>query len=149
MTADDFIIRSYQRSDEDAVIRLWLRCGLTVPWNNPQRDIERKLQVQPELFLVGLIENRIVATAMGGYDGHRGWINYLGVDPDYRRRGLAQSIMNRIKTELTALGCPKINLQIRAGNASAIAFYQSIGFRQDDVLSMGFRMIPDQPETED
>src|SRR5262249_59335693 len=86
-------IRPFEPGEEAQVIALWERCGLTRPWNDPHKDIRRKLRVRPDLFLVGLLEGKVVATVMAGYDGHRGWISYLGVDPDHRRRGLGRAIM--------------------------------------------------------
>ncbi len=80
-------IRSFQDSDEAAVIQLWDRCGLLRPWNDPRKDIARKKRMQRDLILVGTVDGEIVAAAMGGYDGHRGWINYLAVDPNRRRQG--------------------------------------------------------------
>ena len=79
------------------IIDLWKTCDLTRPWNDPDKDIDRKMKVDPELFLVGLINNKIVASVMGGYDGHRGWANYLAVDPDYQRLGLGQEIMEAVE----------------------------------------------------
>lgn len=131
-----------------AVIQLWLACGLTVPWNDPEKDINRKLNVQRELFLVGLYGDDLIASAMGGYDGHRGWVNYLGVDPKYQRMGFARKMMQDLQKRLLDLGCPKINLQIRDSNTDAIEFYKQIGFKQDAVLSMGLRLIPDKPKSE-
>lgn len=141
---DQMIIRPFHPDDESAVVALWERCGLTRPWNNPRKDIARKMAVQPEWFLVGVVDERIVVTAMAGYDGHRGWINYLAVDPDFRHRGYARAIMERAEQLLLAFGCPKINVLIRSDNAAAIAFYERIGFAQDDVLSFGKRLIPDE-----
>ena len=140
----DFHIRQYSSGDQKAVIALWQKCNLTRMWNNPRLDIERKLKVNPELFLVGLAENRVIATAMGGYEGHRGWVNYLAVDPEYQRKGLGQQIMKAIEDKLLAIGCPKINLQIRMDNLSAVAFYKSIGYKTDDVISMGKRLVEDK-----
>ena len=125
------------------VIELWQRCGLVAPQNNPKRDIERKLKVNPEWFLVGEFEGRIVATCMAGYEGHRGWINYLAVSPKYRRQGLATLMMQEAEHVLKDTGCPKINLQIRASNKGVIAFYEAIGFKKDDVVSMGKRLEQD------
>ena len=139
----DFHIRQYSPEDQKAVIELWQKCNLTRPWNNPRLDIERKLKVNPELFLVGLAENRVIATAMGGYEGHRGWVNYLAVDPEYQRKGLGQQIMKATEDKLLAIGCPKINLQIRMDNLSAVAFYKSIDYKTDDVISMGKRLVED------
>jgi ribosomal protein S18 acetylase RimI-like enzyme len=144
VSREELTIRQYSSDDQKAVIALWQKCNLTHSWNNPKRDIERKLKVNPELFLVGLLDNKIIATAMGGYEGHRGWVNYLAVDPEYQRKGLGQQIMQAIEGKLVALGCPKINLQIRTENVSAIAFYKSIGYKTDDVISMGKRLIEDE-----
>jgi len=136
-------VRPYTTDNETAVIDLWRRCGLTRPQNNPKIDIERKLKVQPELFLVGLIEGTIVATVMGGYEGHRGWINYLGVDPRFQKKGLGRQLMDIMQKKLFALGCPKINLQVREDNLEAVKFYNTIGYTRDAVLSFGKRLIKD------
>ncbi|MBR8655224.1 GNAT family acetyltransferase [Achromobacter sp. Marseille-Q0513] len=143
MSHHDLNIRAFHPADEAAVIQLWHDCGLTRPWNDPKKDVARKLTVQPGLFLVGEAGGRIVAAAMAGYDGHRGWINYLAVAPDCRRRGHASALMRAAERKLLELGCPKINLLIRAENAAVRDFYQSLGFGMDDVLSMGKRLIPD------
>ena len=140
-------IRPYQPSDETAVIALWRRCDLTRPWNDPKLDIERKLLVNPELFLVAEIDGEIMASVMGGYEGHRGWINYLAVDPNYQRQGLGREMMEVVEERIRALGSPKINLQIRAGNTAVIEFYQSIGYKMDEVVSMGKRLVEDAPLT--
>ena len=138
-------IRPYTPADETAVIALWQRCELTRPWNDTRKDIERKLTVQPELFVVGERQGQIVATAMAGFDGHRGWINYLAVSPEVQKQGLGRQLMTHVEQALTAMGCPKLNLQVRAGNAQALAFYQAIGYGQDELVSMGKRLISDQP----
>ena len=133
-------IRSYQDSDEKGVVELWDACGLIVPQNDPIRDIQRKLKVNPEWFLVGVEDERIVASCMVGYDGHRGWINYLAVSPSKQRRGLASQIMNEAERLLAVAGCPKINLQVRTTNGAVVAFYQSLGFKVDDVTSLEKRL---------
>jgi ribosomal protein S18 acetylase RimI-like enzyme len=136
-------IRAYRTPDEAAVVALWHACGLTRPWNDPHRDIARKMTVQPELFLIGTIDDLIVATAMVGFDGHRGWINYLAVDPSQRLRGHAREMMNEAERLLTARGCPKLNLQVRAGNDAVLAFYAALGYEVDGAVSLGKRLIPD------
>ena len=136
-------IRSFQDSDEAQVIRLWERCGLLRPWNDPSQEIASKKRMQRELFLVGTIGDKIVASVMGGYDGHRGWVNYLAVDPDRRRQGLASALMTEVERRLRPLGCAKINLQVRRDNLEAISFYQRIGFKEDDVVSLGKRLVRD------
>jgi len=137
------LIRPFQTEDEDALVALWNMCELTVPWNNPHKDIARKLQVQPELFLVGILDSSLIATVMGGYEGHRGWINYLAVHPDFQEKGYGQEIMNSVETGLREMGCPKINLQIRTGNDKIASFYQKLGFTKDHVVSMGKRLEAD------
>ena len=137
-------IREYQVSDEKAVIALWEQCDLIVPWNNPVQDIERKLKVDPELFLVGEKDGYIVASVMGGYEGHRGWINYLAVHPEHRRKGLGKKIMLEVEKRIREKGCPKINLQVRASNNDIIAFYQAIGFKNDKVIGLGKRLVEDE-----
>ena len=136
-------VRAFARGDADAVVALWERCGLTRPWNDPRKDIARKLAVGADLFLVGLLEATIVASAMGGYEGHRGWVNYLAVDPRLQRRGLGLRMMAEIETALRARGCAKINVQIRRSNETATAFYRALGFSVDDVISMGKRLEHD------
>ena len=134
------IIRSFQISDEPDVIDLWHRCNLVVPQNDPKKDIEMKLRMQPELFFVGVIYNRIVSTIMSGYDGHRGWIYYLAVDPDFQQNGIGRRMVEKAEMKLRKLGCQKINLQIRNSNKSVIAFYKHIGFLDEDVIGLGKRL---------
>ncbi len=136
-------IRSYRNVDEEAVIKLWKDCGLVVPWNDPVRDIERKLKVDPDLFLVGELAGEIVASVMGGYEGHRGWINYLAVSPRHQRKGFGRSIMEVVELAIQRKGCPKINLQVRSSNTDIASFYQAIGYEIDDVIGLGKRLEPD------
>ncbi|MBC7481396.1 MAG: GNAT family acetyltransferase [Rhizobacter sp.] len=136
-------IRPYEATDEAAVIALWHECGLTRPWNDPRRDIARKLTVQPELFLIGTTGAGPVATVMVGFDGHRGWVNYLAVAPSHRHRSIGRVLMQEAERLLTALGCPKLNLQVRSSNTEVIAFYRALGYAPDDVVSMGRRLIAD------
>ena len=140
---NDLVIRPYQTQDEAVVLELWLQCNLVVPQNNPGRDIKRKLQVNPEWFLVGVVDGKVVATCMAGYEGHRGWINYLAVSPQHRRQGIGRRIMEEAEEKLTSAGCPKINLQVRETNQEVIQFYARIGYTKDPVVSMGKRLEHD------
>jgi ribosomal protein S18 acetylase RimI-like enzyme len=133
-------VRPFDPSDEAAVVQLWRDCGLVVPWNNPHKDLQRKLKVQPEMFIVGCSDEQVIATVMAGYDGHRGWINYLAVHPDHQRNGIGRRMMEEAESRLRATGCPKINLQVRSSNAAVIEFYKAIGFKPDDVVSFGKRL---------
>lgn len=136
-------IRRYHDADEAAVVRLWNECDLVRPWNDPHKDIRRKLTVQSDLFLVGLLDGKVMATAMAGFDGHRGWVNYLAVAESYRRRGLGRALMERVEELLKDIGCPKLNIQVRSTNAAVLAFYERLGYTQDQTISLGKRLIPD------
>lgn len=138
-------IRPYRSPDEAALLALWQTCGLIKPQNDPLKDIARKLRVNPEWFLVGELDGRIVAGVMAGYEGHRGWINYLAVAPTHRRAGLGRAMMTEAERLLRAAGCPKINLQVRTENTGVIEFYQQIGFAVDDVVSLAKRLERDAP----
>lgn len=138
-------LRPYRAADEAAVLALWRACDLVRPWNDPRKDIRRKLRVNPEWFLVGELDGRLAATVMIGYEGHRGWINYLAVDPACRRRGLGRVLMAEAERILRAAGCPKLNLQVRAGNAAALEFYRRLGFVVDAAVSLGKRLEHDTP----
>jgi ribosomal protein S18 acetylase RimI-like enzyme len=136
-------IRPFAEPDRAAVVALWRRCELTRPWNDPDRDIDRKLAVDPAGLLVAVEADRIVATVMAGYDGHRGWINYLAVDPAAQGGGVGALMMAAAEQLLSERGCPKVNLQIRTTNLAAVAFYEAIGYRPDDVVSYGRRLLDD------
>lgn len=136
-------IRAFEKEDKEEVISLWNQCGLVVPQNDPEKDIDRKLMVDPDLFLVGVNGESVVATVMGGYEGHRGWINYLAVKPSEQRKGYGQAIMAAVEVLIRKKGCPKINLQVRTSNEAAIAFYAAIGYASDDVVGLGKRLEHD------
>lgn len=137
------LIRPFNPSDELAVIALWNTCALTRPWNDPSLDIARKLKVNPEWFLIGDEDGQIIASAMFGYEGHRGWVNYLAVSPSHQRKGYATQLMQRGEQLLRDAGCPKLNLQVRSTNVSTLAFYESLGYKNDEVISLGKRLISD------
>jgi ribosomal protein S18 acetylase RimI-like enzyme len=138
------IIRSFTKADEAAVVALWRTAGLTRPWNDPHLDIARKQTVQPELFLVGELGGEVVASAMAGYDGHRGSIYYLAVSPDHQRQGHARAMMAEVERRLLALGCPKLNLVVRHDNRAAIGFYDRIGYEEQTVAVLGKRLVVDE-----
>ncbi len=133
-------IRPFALADEPATIALWQRCGLVVPWNVPTLDIQRKLDFQPELFFVAERGSELIGTVMAGYEGHRGWINSMAVEPGLQGAGLGRRLMEHAEQRLRALGCAKINLQVRATNERVIGFYRSLGFRIDETVSMGKRL---------
>ena len=137
-------IRAFDPAETESVVALWETCGLVRPWNDPRKDIARKLLVQPELFRVLEEEGRVAGTAMVGYDGHRGSVYYLAVDPALRGRGFGRLLMAEAERLLIDIGCPKINLQVRAGNEAVIGFYAGLGYAEDAVANLGKRLIPDE-----
>ncbi|HTO56072.1 MAG TPA: GNAT family acetyltransferase [Myxococcota bacterium] len=137
-------IREFADADEEAVVALWTHSGLVRPWNDPRKDVARKKMLQRELFLVAEDAGRIVGSVMGGYDGHRGWVYYLAVAESHRKSGLGRALMDAVETRLRALGCPKLNLQVREDNLQALGFYAAIGFRRDASVSLGKRLESDE-----
>jgi len=140
--------RPFDESDSDKVIALWEKAGLLRPWNNPNKDIARKLQEMAvnsySWFWVAEQNGVIIATAMAGYDGHRGSVNYLGVDPDVQQSGVGRRIMQRIEADLIAAGCPKLNLQVRDDNIDVLAFYDRLDYQRDATISLSKRLISDE-----
>ena len=140
---ESLLIRKFQESEEQSLVSLWNVCKLTVPWNNPYKDIARKLSVQPELFLVGYIEDKLIASVMAGYDGHRGCINYFAVHQDFQARGYGKQLMDNVENGLRELGCPKINLFVRNTNIKVKAFYKTNNYEKQDAQIYGKRLIED------
>jgi len=140
-------IRIFQSADEAVVVALWQACGLVRPWNDPHTDIARKLTEQPELFLVGTVGAQLMATAMVGFDGHRGWVYYLAVAPGHRQQSHGRALMQEAERLLTQRGCPKLNLLVRTSNTAVIEFYRKLGYVQDEAVSLGKRLIHDPAST--
>jgi ribosomal protein S18 acetylase RimI-like enzyme len=134
-------ITQYESQFQNAVVDLWTKCGLIVPWNNPVEDIQRKLEFQPELFFIALCKGAVIGSVMVGYEGHRGWINYLAVVPRFQKRGYGKQLMTKAISELQKLGCGKVNLQVRTNNSLIIEFYQHLGFQIEDRINMGLRLV--------
>ena len=141
---EEFCIGTYETEDEAAMIELWQACGLVVPWNNPHTDIARKTADSPELFFSGKIDGRLVASCMAGYDGHRGWIYFLAVHPEYQKRGYAAKLIEHSEDRLKALGCPKLELMVRKSNQGVIDFYRATGFDLDPVVVLSKRLQSDE-----
>ncbi len=144
-----FTIRAFSPADADPVVALWHECGLVRAWNDPYKDIARKLGEQPELFLVACAgadgggEGVIAGAAMVGFDGHRGWVYYLAVAPGMQRMSIGRALMARAEQLLIERGCPKLMLMVRSSNAAVVAFYRELGYGEESVIVMGKRLIPD------
>ena len=138
------IIRQYNEKDREQVIELWETCNLTRPWNDPNKDFVRKKGVGEDLFIVLEFENKIIGTVMGGYDGHRGVMNYLAVNPNFRGKGFGKMLVEAVEDKLKKVGCPKVNLLVRSDNVEVSNFYEGINYiKQGDVLVFGKRLILD------
>ncbi|CAH2779705.1 MAG: Acetyltransferase YpeA [uncultured Paraburkholderia sp.] len=138
-------IRRFDARDTDAVIALWQEAfpeyrDATKPQRNPHLSIANKLATQPELFFVAVLNERVVGSVMGGYDGHRGWLYSLAVDASLRRHGIGSRLVAHVEAALTALGCPKLNLQVLSAKSEVRAFYEALGYRADAVVSLGKRL---------
>ena len=131
-------IRAYENADHDDVVQLWRLVFPNAPArNDPVLNIRRKLQAGPELFLVASVDSRVVGTTMAGFDGHRGWLHLIAVAPEQRRQGIGSEMIREAEDRLAALGCPKVNLQVRASSPEAVGFYQRLGYAVEERISMG------------
>ena len=129
--------------DEDvgAVIALWKSCGLTRPWNNPEKDIAFARGKPHSDILVGATDGKVVASIMVGHDGHRGSFYYVAVDPKYQHHGIGQALIRAGEEWLKERGVWKVNLLIRQENADVQGFYKRLGYEVNEVMSMGQRLI--------
>ena len=138
-------LRIYQESDEPQVVKLWQQVFPNSPsWNDPLEDIKRKLSVQRELFIVAMYGEELVGTALAGYDGHRGWVYYVAVNPNLRRCGIGAALMRYVEKDLAEMGCPKLNLQVRAENREVVAFYESLDYNVEERVRRGKRLTQDK-----
>jgi ribosomal protein S18 acetylase RimI-like enzyme len=131
-------IRPYQERDLEPLVALLSTVFPDrAPHNDPRASIRRKLAVLPELLLVGHEDGRLVATAMGGWDGHRGWLYQVAVAPEARGCGHGRAIVEAVEARLRAHGCPKLNLQVLASNPAAVGFWRKLGYRVEERFSLG------------
>ena len=135
--------RDFVADDTDAVVALWQACGLTRAWNDPYKDIARKMTDRNGAFWVVANSDGLIASVMVGYDGHRGTINYLAVTPEAQAQGVGGELMRRAEAYLTDLGCPKVSFCVRKDNLPVLSFYDRLGYEIDDVHFLGKRLIPD------
>jgi ribosomal protein S18 acetylase RimI-like enzyme len=142
MNAVDITIRPYIESDETGVVGLWREAFPDTPAHNvPEEDIRRKLAIQRELFYVVLDGDRLVGSAMAGFDGHRGWVYYVAVAISHRRNGIGEALMSEVEQGLKQVGCSKLNLQVRADNHEVVAFYKKLGYEIEERVSMGKKLV--------
>jgi ribosomal protein S18 acetylase RimI-like enzyme len=128
--------REATAADRAGVVALWQACGLTRPWNDPQRDFDLAAGGEASAVLI-VGDGAVVGSIMVGFDGHRGWVYYLAVDPNHRRYGLGRALMEAAEVWLAARGCPKVQLMVRDGNDEVAAFYAALGFERQRVATFG------------
>ena len=133
-------IRPMREEDRSGLIDLWHACGLTRPWNDPDRDIDLAVNAADASILVGEEEGRLIACVMVGFDGHRGWVYYLGVSADRQRRGHGRAMFAAAQAWLEERGAPKIQLMLRDDNAEARQFYEALGLELQPVVTLGRRL---------
>jgi ribosomal protein S18 acetylase RimI-like enzyme len=138
-------IRKVTPADTEAVLELWRAVfpeygDASHPQRTPSASLARKLAFGDGLFWAAERGGRLVGTAMAGYDGHRGWLYSVGVHPDARGEGIGGALVEEAERALAALGCPKVNLQVFATNAGGRAFWRSVGYAEDGVVSFGKRL---------
>ena len=139
-------IRAYHPDDRDAVISLWQESGLTRPWNDAKLDIADKLTVQSDLFFVMFDAGALVGSAMASFDGHRGMVYYLAINPKSQRQGFGRQLMMHVETALAAKGCRKINLMVRSENQPVQDFYDALGYTHQTVSVLG-KWLKGGPDT--
>lgn len=137
-------MREAAAQDRDDVIALWGRCGLTRPWNDPVKDFDRALSADNAVIFLVEGKTQAIGTIMAGEDGHRGWVYYLGVDPDARRGGLGRQLMQAAEDWILARNIPKSQLMVRTDNDDAIGFYKALGYDVQQVVTLGRRLIDHQ-----
>jgi ribosomal protein S18 acetylase RimI-like enzyme len=135
------LIRAYKDADEATVIALWREAlADAAPHNDPALAVRKKKEARDDLFLVAEVNGRVVGTAMGGYDGHRGWVYSLAVAEPHRRQGVGSALVRHLEAVLADRGCLKVNLQVRSSNAAVVAFYEALGYGVEQRASMGKRL---------
>ena len=132
--------RDIQEKDEESVVTLWKRCELTRSWNDPYKDIKFARVNETSTVLVGIVEERVVASVMVGHDGHRGVLYYLAVDPTFQKRGFGKAAVAAAEAWLRERGVWKINLMVRSENEKAGHFYKHLGYEVNPVTSFGKRL---------
>jgi hypothetical protein len=133
-------IRTYLVTDREPLIALWERCLLTRPWNDPSADIDLAIRADSAEIFIGLHGDHLIASVMVGFDGHRGWVYYLAVDPSYRKNGHGRKLMAIAEAWLVERHAPKIQLMVRGDNETAIGFYAALGYTEQNVKTIGKRL---------
>lgn len=126
--------------DVEPVVALWEVCGLTRPWNDPREDYFKALSAPDAVVILGFENDIVTASVMVGFDGHRGWIYYLAVEPSQQRQGVGRTMMEAAEQWLRDRGAPKLQLMVRETNTAVLAFYERLGLERQQVVTLGKRL---------
>ncbi len=135
-------IRTYRDADQEAVLALWERAGINRPWLNLRAEIAEKRKRDRSLFLVATDGDEIIGAVMGAYDGRRGWVYHLAVQPSWQRDGIGRALMQELERRMLRLGVSKLNLQVRNHNLVATGFYERLGYQDERLTSFGKQLRP-------
>lgn len=146
----DTITRRYQPQDREPLLALWTQVlPASQPWNDPVAELARKLSQHDDLVFVAEKEGILIGAVVAGYDGIRGWIYRLAVSPENRRLGIGRQLLKQAESALLALGCPKVNLQVRATNSGSLEFYRRCGYLVQDHSSLGKPLLSEADSPDD
>ena len=136
-------IEKYSMKSYVEVITLWRKAGISVGSSDTKEELEKMYQRNPQLFLIGKINKKIVGVVMGGFDGRRGYLHHLAIDPDYQKRGYGKIMMDALLGKFRKMGVHKIHLFIEKYNKEVVKFYSNSGWEiRDDLIMMSF--VPDE-----
>lgn len=138
-------IRQFTPADQSQVLSIWYRCGLVGRGEDPIQDIDRQMEMQPALFLVGAIKQTVIGTIMGGYEGPKGWISHLAVAPEWQRLGYGRVLLQEMETVLRELGCPRVDFKVRTNNRQVLGFCEKMGYQIERVLSLAKELEEERP----
>ena len=133
MNTKETSIRQFVPSDQNDMVELWSVCGLLRPWNDPLEDIRLCVKTPSSELVVAEFEYQLIGSAMLGHDGHRGWVYYLAVHPNWQRNGIGRSLMSYAEQWMGQRRLPKIQAMIRADNLPVRGFYRRLGYQDNDV----------------
>ena len=136
-------IEKFSMKYYDDVVQLWNKAGISVGSSDSKKEIERMLERNPNLFLIGKIEENIIAVVMGGFDGRRGYVHHLAIDPIYQKKGYGKKLVDDLISEFRRIGVHKIHLFIEKQNQAVVDFYNNLGWQmRNDLIMMSY--IPDK-----
>ncbi len=138
MKIEEFSMDSY-----DDIIALWKKTGISVGSTDTKEEIEKMVRRNPDLFLIGKSDEKVISVVMGGFDGRRGYVHHLAVDPDCQKRGYGKTMIDELMSKFRKMGVHKVHLFIEKYNKGVVRFYHTLGWDiRDDLIMMSY--VPDK-----